>query len=453
MSVLPLSVGYSGVKGVMKRRMRNMFLEKTPQGPTPTIRRPRPGLVLSQTLGSGPIRCSFLWQGHRIVVSDTDCFYDGFRIGTMPGSDMCRFATSDEEVVIGANNKAFKITSIAVTQLVDPDIFANVVDVLFLSGRFLYLDGNSSQFQWSAIGDCTTVDGLDFATADENSTHILRAGFVLNDDIIFHTDQSSEWWSPSTDGDSPFQRSPGRKYTKGILSRNTTVLLDNTEYFLGSDKMVYRASAVPTRASNHDIESIIAELTDANLSQCSAFPLVLSGHSFYVLNLPLLGSWALDVATGEWAEWHTWNTNRFRGTVYDGELVGDVYSGNMYKFSLNSHADDVDPLERVVSAYLPLNNGTLRNFNLLLRAVRGVGNIVAPATNPVVEIRYSDNDGTNFSNWHHAKLGAIGDQGDTAKAFWTQLGAIVPPGRLYEFRCTDPVYFCPFNVQVNEVRP
>lgn len=430
-----------------------MFLEMTPEGPTPTVRRPRPGLDLNQTLGSGPIRMSAQWVGNRIVVSDTDCFFNGIRIGLIPGSDMCRFANSDDEFVIGANNTAFKITSTTVAQITDPDLFVNVIDVLFSAGRFLYLDGSSSQFQWSALGDCTTIDGLDFATADENSSHILRAGFVLTDDILFHTDQSSEWWVPSVDGDAPYQRSPGRKYTKGIAARNTTSLVDNTEYFLGHDKMVYRASAVPVRVSTHDMEDLIAQVTDTDISTCSAFSYVVGGHSFYALNLPGLGTWALDVATNKWTEWHTWNRDRFRGTVFDGELLGDQYSGAMFKFNLDTHVDYLDPLERVVSAYIPLNSGSFRNFNALLRCIRGAGNIIDPGSDPVVEMRISDNDGTNFSVWRIATLGKIGDHGDTAKALWTQLGAVVSPGRLYEFRCTDPVYFSPFDLLINEKSP
>lgn len=453
MSTFPLSKGYSGAKGVMKRQMRNMFLEMSPEGPYPSIRRPRPGLILSQTTGNGPIRLSLLWQGNRIIVSDTDCFYNGTRIGLIPGSDLCRFATSEDEVVICANNTVFKITSIAVAQITDPDLFANVIDVLFLSGRFIYLDGSSSQFQWSAVGDCTTIDGLDFATADENSSHVLRAGFVVSDDIIFHTDQSSEWWAPVDDGDAPFQRSPGRKYTKGIAARNTTALLDNTEFFLGSDKMIYRASAVPTRVSNFDIEAIIAELTDAQLSECSAFSYTIGGHALYIINLPGHGTWALDVATSEFHEWHTWNQDRFRGSVFDGELVGDIYSGKMYRFDLNTHIDDVDPLERVVSAYIPLSSNSYRNFNATLRTVRGVGNITSPGANPVVEMRYSDNDGANFTPWGEAPLGAIGVKDDRAKAMWLFLGSIIAPGRLFEFRCTRPVYFCAAQLIINEKSP
>lgn len=450
MSVLPLSTGYSGARGSLKRRMVNMFMEKTPRGSSKVINRPRPGLDLALTLDDGPIRLNFLWDGHRIVISGTQAFWDGLPVGVIPGDDKCRFAVSEEQVVIGANSTAFIISGAGVAPITDPDLPMFVVDVGFLAGRFLYLDGNSSQFFWSAVGDATNIDGLAFATADENSAEVLRACFVFNDDVVFLTNAGTEWWAPQDDIDNPFQRSPGRKYTKGIAARNTTVLLDNTMWWLGSDKFVYRASSVPQRQSTFDIEDLLEQLSDVELAGCYAFGYTVGGHAFYVLTLPGLGTWAFDVATGEWAQWSSWGKDRFRGVTYDGQFLGDNYSGNLYQFNLNTFNDDVDPMERVVSAYMPVEAGSVRNPNIHLKTVKGVGLLAGPGVAPVVELRYSDNDGSNFSVWLWATLGAFGDKSDAAKAIWRMLGSIRAPGRLYEWRCTDPVYFAPYEARVNE---
>lgn len=434
----------------MKRRTLNMFYEKTPKGANKSIHRPRPGLDRVLTLGNGPTRLNFLWNGHRIVISDTDAYWDGIRVGMVPGGDFCRYAVSEEQVVIGANNHAFLIDATGVTQITDPDIPANVADVGFLAGRFIYLDGNSSQFFWSAVGDAANIDGLAFATADENSAEVLRACFVFNDDVVFLTNAGTEWWAPQDDIDNPYQRSPGRKYTKGIAARNTTVLLDNTMFWLGSDKFVYRASAVPQRQSSHDIEDLFEQLSAEDLAGCYAFGYVVGGHSFYVVTLPGLGTWAFDVATTEWAQWGSWGKDRFRGVTYDGQYLGDYFSGNLYQFNINSNQDDADPMERIVSAYAPVESGYARNPNVHLKAVKGVGNLTGAAVAPVVEMRFSDNEGSNFSVWLWAALGAFGDKSDAAKAVWRMLGSIRAPGRLYEFRCTDPVYFCAVQAQLNE---
>lgn len=454
MPTAPLAIEYSGHEGVTKRRFTNMYFEQTPNGPQKSVRYQRPGLVLNNTFGAGPIRCSFLWQGHRILVSNTDVFFDGLRIGAVPGTDLCRFAVSDEEVVIIGAQQAWYVTSAAVNKITDPDIFPSICDVLFLSGRFLYLSAVDSQFQWSAVGDAQNIDGLDFATADENSSQILVGGFILNDDMVLFMGSATEWWSSNDDVNAPYIRSPGRKYNKGLAARNTTVLLDNTVFWLGSDKQVYRASSVPQRVSNFDIEDLIEGIADADFTDASAFGQVLGGHTYFVLNLPDKGTWALDIASGKFAEWKTWNKDRFRITVADETLLGDLYSGNVYTFNKNTFLDDGDPIERILTAFIPIKAGSVINFNLCLKCMRGPG-LMPPGygSDPKVEMRFSDNDGYNYTNWMEAPLGLIGDRTDDAKAIWYQLGAMVAPGRIFEFRCTDPIFWAPVEIVFNEMRP
>lgn len=447
-----LATEYSGHDGIIKRCMRNMYYEPTPNGDNPFVLYQRGGLVKVDQLGAGPIRDSFRWQGHRIVVSGTDVFFDSIHIGNIPGDDLCRHAFSDDEVVIISAGLAWYITSVSVTQIVDPDIFPVLTDVLVAAGRFLYFNATNGQFQWSEVGDAQNIDGASFATADENSSHVLVAAANLVDDIVMFLDGAAEWWSPTTDITAPFQRSPGRRYNKGIAARNTTVFLDNTIFYLGSDKQIYRASSVPVRVSNFDIEDLIEDVSDVDLPSCSAFGVVKGGHTFYVLNLVGKGTWAFDVASGKWAEWVTWGKDRFRITVGDVDLLGDFYSGNIYQLDKTVCQDDGDPLERVVTGHVPVAVASIPNFNLWLDATGGVGNPVDPASAPVVEMRFSDNDGYDYSNWMVAPLGAIGRRDDTSKAIWVMLGAIRAPGRMYQFRCTDPAIFAPSGIRVNEAR-
>lgn len=454
MAKIELASEYSGHPGVLVQRVFNMYYERTPQGPTPSIRLPRLGLVSALELGLGPIRCTFDWLGHRIVVSGVQVYYDGSLLtGNIPGFDLCRFALSEDEIVIVASGKAYTVTGTNVTQITDPDIFMNVVDVVLLAGRFVYFDGDSSRFQWSDVGDATTIDGLSFATADENSSRVLRAAFVLLDDIVMFMDGATEWWSAADSGDDPYQRSPGRKYSTGIAARATTVLADNTIFFLGSDRKVYRASSVPVRVSSHDVEDVIDQLSETELVQCSAISVEFKGHLFYLLNLPGHGTFVLDISTGKWFEWGSYGRDRFRVSVAGDGLFGDAFTGKLFRFSPSSYYDLDEVIQKIVSVYLPLNSGYARMSNMYLQTARGVGVATGQGSDPVVEMRYSDNDGSDFTPWMVAPLGTQGDKKDTAKAVWTQLGAARAPGRLVEFRCSDPVLFAPQLVTFNERLP
>lgn len=454
MPKMPLNIEYSHHAGGMRQRIVNMYAEKTPNGPEKFTLYPRQGLQVRETIGDGPIRSRITWQDHSMTVSGGSVFANEVNIGSIPGDDLCRRASSEDYLVVVSEGKAYNVTLTSVTQITDVDLFTNVVDVLYLSGRFVYFDGDSSQFQWSAVGDPTAIDGLDFATADENeSSQKCIGAMVLVDDMVIFMNGATEWWASVSDVDAPFQRSPGRRYNKGILSRPTTVFLDNTIFFVGSDKQVYRASSVPQRVSNFDIESLIEQVLDNQVDNITAFGATFAGHVFFVMFLPGVGTWALDVSSGKWDEWSSWGEDRFRIQVADGVFLGDYENGNIYKFAVDTYYDNTDPIEKIVSSYLPVAASHYPIDTLYLKCPRGVGVISGQGSVPVVEMRFSDEEGSKFSNWQNAPLGGIGDTSDSAKAVWSFLGSARAPGRLFEFRCSDPVFFAPSAVLVNEILP
>ena len=451
----PLTLMDAGRNPVMKQRLVNMYAEPTPQGPGASVRYQRPGLYNLATRGAGPIRASFTWNSFRVTVSGPQVWIDANNIGLIPADGLARYAFSDEELVIVSNGQAYYVTVTDVTPITDPDLPDTLVDVLFLAGRFIYVDGKTSQFLWSELGDARNIDGLSFATVAENTADQTRGAMVFVDNIVFFTGRSIEWWYPSEDPDAPFQRSQGRKNDRGLGAQGTMILLDNGVFFVGEDRIVYRTGgAVPIRVSNFTVEDEIRRVTQEDLPDCSAFGVIYGGHTFFVLHLVGRGTWALDVGLKAWAEWKSWNHPLFRVTCCDEHgVAGDRYSGQLMGFNGGVFTDLDDPIERIVGSFLPLKAGSAKNFNLALDCARGVGLASGYGSEPVVEMRYTDHESRNWTAWEPAPLGAMGDATDRAKAIWTQLGAIRAPGRLFEFRCTDPVQFAPYQARFNEVRP
>lgn len=443
----------------MVQRLINMYTHPTPEGPKRSIRLPRPGLLGVAQYGDGPIRASFKWNGLRFVVSGTNAFIDGVLItGTVPGIDLVRYALSDEEVVVVANGKAYTLdATVGITLLTDPDLPTEICDVLFLAGRFVYMDANSSQFAFSDLGDATSVDGLSFATAAENSAEKLIGGAVIGDQIVFFLTTITEWWYATADPNNPYKYSRGRKYDVGTISRDTIANADNTLFFVGSDRIVYRAGAVPSSVSSGTINYFLSLVTEANFSKCQAFAITYRGHVFYILYIFGQGSWAYDITTQKWAKWNSWQRSRFRPRVGDinDTWMGDSETGRMVAFSPTTFWDfDDQPIERVVSGFAPVKGGAYRNFNVYLHAVRGVGlPVIGYGSDPIVEMRYTDHEGQDYTAWLQKKLGTEGERGNSSKAVWKQLKRIQGPGRLYEFRCTDPVYFSVSEALFNVLRP
>lgn len=323
--------------------------------------------------------------------------------------------------------------------------------IAFASDRFYLTVSNSDRFYWSNLSDLTQIDALSFATAE--SAPDINTGIArLADEIWFFGAASVEPWYQTGNADAPLQRSRGRRYEKGCLAPATIVAADNTLFFVGSDNLVYRSGAVPTRISTHAIESAIERASDISL--LTAYLVWFSGHTFYVLNVPDVGSYAFDISTSTWAEWSTYGYSVFlprfaamkNGTAY----MGSSIDGKMYSFDKTSFADDGANITYLVSAFLQNTGNNMTNFSLMCQCTRGLGS-VTDTTPPVVEMRYSDDAGQTFNAWRSASLGAVGQY--YYKAIWRRLGQVSSPGRLYQLRVTQNVPIVFEYLQYNQGTP
>lgn len=449
---------YSRGYGLPDARLVNMFSEATPGGPNVDARFPRPGLLASSTLGSGPIRGIFrkqgVYGGGTFVASANTLYFNGASVGTITGTDLVRFDASTSQVVAVADGKAYLYGGSTFAQITDTDL-PTVSDVAVFAGRFIYPQAGSGRFYWSEVNDAANIDGLSFATA-EGSPDATIGVRVYSDVMQFFGGETVETWYASGDPDTPFQKSTGRTYARGCASRDAIALLDNTAFWVGEDRNVYRGGDVPQRVSTHGIEDALRRCT--TISATTAIAFTFEGHPFYVLNIPGQGSFAYDVAggpNGEWAEWESYGRTVFRGRVaaqIDGAVyIGDDTTNAIYTLAKGTHQDVGGQLRRIASAFAEVDTGRPRCNVIALTCAKGVGNTIDPGLNPLVEMKFSDDMGKTWSPWRSGALGKIGEY-DT-KVWWRRLGLMRSPGRVFEFRCADPVLATFSHLTINETRP
>lgn len=445
---------YSNSYGLPPARLVNMFAEREKSAPVQDARLPRPGLASAFTLGTGPNRGLFskkgVFGGALFIVSGTTLYTsDGTVIGTIPGTDMVRFDASASQLVMVSSGLAYLWDGTTLGQITDPDL-PTVVDLAFMAGRFAYEQQGSGRFYWSEIDDAGNIAGLNFSNA-ESSPDFNTGVMVLGDQLALFGGETVEFWSATSDGDNPFQKDTGTRYQKGTPARDAIVAMDNALFFVGNDRLVYRTDSVPSRVSDHGIEEKLRRCT--NVAACTAFTAVIEGHAWYVLNIPGIGSFAYDVSTSLWAEWKSFNHTTFRGcasATVDGIVyIGDDTTSTVWKLSVGTYLDGADPISFLASAYVPNPAGDpIRCDRIRLDCVRGVGTSTGQGFSPLVEMRYSDDQGRTWREWRQATLGKIGEY--SKRAYWNRLGSIKPPGRLFEFRSTDPVNTVFAGVAMNE---
>lgn len=431
----------------------------------------RPALVTGWNYGTGPIRGLFrgppVFGAGLFVVSGQTAYNvaSGVNCGAIPGTDRVRWAASETQMVLVASGVAYLFDGANFNAITQP-VLPPVADVAWLSGRFVYMASGTDQFWYSELGDAANETGLDFATA-ESAPDPNVAVAVLNDEVVIFGTQTVEFWSVSTDSAAPFQPNVGRGFQRGCISRDSVAFVDNSLFWVGDNRVVYRVGGAPARVSSSSIEDKLRQC--ANPSQITALALTFEGHEFYVLNIPGVGSYAYDVsrvatqaqaygdsyARGEWQAWHSWDHPQFRGQVAvmmnGSAYVGDDTTDDLWVMQAGVYADANGPFTRMASAFIKIEEGTPNNSSLVLHGVVGQGLPSGSGSAPLVEMRWSDDQGRTFKDWRAARLGAVGAY--YTRACWTRLGAMRAPGRLVQVRVSDPVNVVFSHLELNPSRP
>lgn len=333
-----------------------------------------------------------------------------------------------------------------VSEISDPD-FPGAATVCFMDGFFCFNDPDSGQFYISALYDGSSVDALDFATAESAPDDLVRV--IKCGSILFLMGKNTiEPWANQGGGDFPFARIDGGVMDVGCAAAHSVAILDNSLFWLGSDRrgsgVVYRVQGMtPQRISTHAIELILSRVTD--LSSIRGYTYQKNGHLFYVMTGGgLLTTLVYDVSTGMWHERAYLNdsgewecqlgvTCTF---AFGKHLVGDRLSNKIYEMHEDIYSDNGREIKRQ-RTFTHINNEgkRARLSELQVDFEYGVGLTSGQGSDPVANLEVSTDGGHDFGNMLPVSIGKKGDR--KARAVWRRLGY----GSQFTFRLTisDPV--------------
>jgi hypothetical protein len=487
-------------------RMINMFPEVVPEaGKEPAFLQRAPGLNFLAGVGEGPVRGLWAFGNYGYAVSGTkfykiDSNWNVTYKGVVAGTGQVSMVDNGTQLFIaaGATGYIYNAGTDVFAQITDVD-FAGAVTVGFIDGYFVYNQPNSQKFWVTSLYDGTSVDPLDFASA-EGSPDNLVSLIVDHREVWLFGQNSTEVWYDAGLPDFPLARIQGAFIEIGCAAPFSVAKLDNGVFWLSSDArgrgMVYRSNGYAgVRISTHSVEWQIQQYTD--ITDAVAYTYQQDGHSFYVLNFPSADiTWVYDVATQAWHQRAGWLNNQFtrhRGNcqmAFNGQIViGDYVAGAIYAYdpTVYTEAGTVQKWLRSWRA-LPTGTNNLRRttqHSLQLDCEAGVGldggttatpavpaftgltggistgpitsapieaaliTVSVPAVpevpatepqgaNPQVMLRWSDDGGHTWSNEHWRSMGRIGETG--RRVLWRRLGMTLKlRDRVYEVSGTDPV--------------
>lgn len=426
---------YSRFDGRMAQvRLVNLYPEPSPTSETGMVLIPRQGLHQEYDLG-GPITGLFqadgVYGGGLFAVSGGHLFNGEDDLGAVAfDGRRAEFAYTVDGLFILSGGVVHQYNGETLEPTEFPDD-AEVASIAAINQTLVAIRADTGTVYFRLPGD-TEWNALDFFSAEREPDPAICVRALTDALYVFGT-SSVEVFAPTGDAERPFDRIDGLAITRGLKDRDSVVRLDNTLFFVGEDGIAYRVDGVPKRISDHGVEE---RLQASSTAACWSY--VLAGHAFWVVRLDT-ETLAYDVASEAWHEL-VWPVCIGLDEV---ERTWVACGTAIHTLRDQAH-DNGAGFERIFTAVLPTDKpGSVNAIQVNLSpGVTPVGD--EPA---ILQMRWSDNQGRTWTDWKDANTGFGGEY--RKRVLYRRGGMVDAPGRVMEFRMTDPVVHRFSGVELN----
>jgi len=316
--------------------------------------------------------------------------------------------------------------------------------IAFVDQRIVGIQRASQRFQWTALGDARNAQALDFASA-EGAPDGLVSILALQRQLLLLGEYTGEvWYSSGT----AFQRADSEFLQVGCAAAFSAQMCGDTPIWLARDRkgqamvVAGRGQRISTRAIEERFEG------RSNIGRARAYCYSDGGQHFYCLNLPGIDTTLVWDQT--YAQWHEraelvdGNYRPWRPTCHAfayGHHYFGTDAGAIYRLDRNEHTfgGDTKCRDRIA----PVISEPARKR---LRFPR-VEVVCEKAAAKKVLLRWSDDNGATWSNWHESSNGDVGAFSQRVK--WDRTGSAFD--RVFQMRMTDDAPFNPIGVNVEMV--
>lgn len=315
--------------------------------------------------------------------------------------------------------------------------------VAHLNNQAIY-DGDGGRFVTSDVGDATSINGLNYGTAESSPDNIIRP-YVFNQTLYLFGEKTVETWYNSGVGNPPFDRIDGGIMPVGLGALHSTAHNDNFLYFLGDDNKVYRI--VGSGKENISTIALSHELSGYVVSDAIGATFSFDNQNFYLLSFPKENrSWCYSEDSGQWFEP---NESRYLGDsfvfAFRKNLVADHRNGNVYELDMDTFDENGSLVERFrdtgpIHGELlggPGKRVEMNRFELIMET--GVGRLPNTSDNrenPYIMLSFSDDGGDTFST---EMWGTVGKMSKYTKVQWHGLGSFYE--RIIRVKVSDPNFW------------
>ncbi len=396
--------------------------------------------LVFQTPLAGADRGMFYFKGSVLKVTGTNLYGSNIvtgvlsLIGTISGTDYCDFAASSDYLVIVSSGYAYKYDGATLSTISDVDL-ETPNSVAYLNKQWVY-QGDDNRFGVSDAGDPTSVNGINYATAESDGSNLLRV-YAFNQLIYLFCERVIETWWNSGSGNPPFDRVEGGIAQTGCGAPWSISHNDNFIYFVGDDQMVYQMTGSQVRpVSTIPLSQVFQGYAEVYSSRGVCF--TRNGQNFYQINVDDY-TWLFNETAGAWSE-VTIGTDERQCPITSHLRVANVNfvaDGNkVLQFTGDATYNGEGVIrERVTGKISGETLGAeyigrpifMSRCEIIIKGVPPLGDA------PQIMLSWSDDAGYTWSNERLITCGELGNY--TFKAVATQLGRFYE--RVFRIRVSD----------------
>jgi hypothetical protein len=350
-------------------------------------------------------------------------FNDNDQVAISDGTSLYRYTTNFAEVTLPAGVTCGYLS--------------------YLGGYGIFNNPGTGQFYWTGLNDFTTVDSLDFATA-ESIPDNLTTTFVEHDELWLFGPTSTEIWQLTGGTDSPFAPFTNARQRRGIKAPLAVAAEDNTLFWLGDDSIVYRAEGyIPVQIASDAVKEAIGNCTAQELSAAYMTVFTVKGRKFLVLTVPTKCSLMYNLGTQLWNQCKTYGSeswDMFGSAGHNSDYY--LTATGICTLSFDVNTDEAGVMVRGgISAPGYADGKRLTIHDIFFDAEVG-----RAAAGEAAEIMMRiARDGETFGNIRVRSLGSIGNY--KRRAVFRNNGQARRP--VFEFMCSDNVELTINSILVN----
>lgn len=208
-------------------------------------------------------------------------------IGDVGGTGHVVFDYSFDYLGVNSGEKLFLYDGTTLQQITDPDL-GPVLDFIWVDGYFMTTDGENLVV--TELDNPFSVNPLKYGSSEADPDEVKGLLKIRNEPYALNRHTIEVFDNIGGEG-FPFTRIEGAQIEKGVFGANNACVFIETVGFLGSGRneppAIYLGSSGQTvKISTREIDLILLEYTEEQLSQVVCESRVNKGHEHLWINLP-----------------------------------------------------------------------------------------------------------------------------------------------------------------------